>query len=96
MNTAVYREKPSYKYVVVMFHETATKRTYDVVPSTWILSQTEVYFPKYSKCKREQLVQQCSKPEPKKDFKRWTVDILFSTGTKINDHESVCCHIAKL
>ena len=55
---------------------------YEGAPARWFDTEELVWFPtSYNRCKLEKAVEDGDKPLPRKDFKQFTVKVLFETGT---------------
>ena len=78
------------KYTVISFCGTSIPtQQYEIVPANWMLSDEKVVFPMYERCKLEKHVEQLEPPLPRKDFKKYSSNILHSTGKFVLCH--LCC-----
>jgi hypothetical protein len=66
---------------VVAFTNTAPKgHLYEIVPKKWKISEEEVYFPQYKRCRLEKAVEEGLLPKPADEYERYSVKILHCTG----------------
>lgn len=69
---------------MVSFNQTVPTKLYEVAPAAWFVTDELIWFATdYNRCKLEKAVEEGGKPLPKKDFKQFTVKVLFETGTRI-------------
>ena len=68
-------------YHVVRFKgPVVPQQEYDIVPLPWMLSNDAVQFPTYERTKLEEKVYELQPAQPRKDFKKYGVTIIHSTG----------------
>ena len=68
-------------YHVVRFKGPAVpQREYDIVPLPWMLSKDMAEFPLYERTKLEMMVYELHPATPRKDFKKYPLTLIHSTG----------------
>ena len=56
------------------------QKEYDIVPLSWMISNEQAHFPLYERTKLESKVFELQPPQPKKDFKKYPLTLIHSTG----------------
>ena len=73
---------------MVCFNQTVPTKLYEVVPAAWLVTEELVWFATgFNRCKLEKAVEEGGKPLPKKDFKQFSMKVLFETG------RGICLHV---
>ena len=83
VTSAAFRFSGKNLYYVVSFNQNVPTKMYEVAPAAWFVTEELVWFPtSYNRWKLEKAVEKGGKPLPKKEFKQFTVNVLFETGTR--------------